>query len=166
MIFNQMNRKQKIIAVSTVAFLFSVLVFGVIYFVFIKPIPKGVTLSPDQVKAKKLETIFIKGTYKHLGEPVELELDNVNSTTSRDSFINNIINNKEGCFSFPENPYFQGKPIFITEVRLPSDIRATAWGKQVDQAGPCKFIKKEDIKPGGKAQFGSDTVYGLKFTRA
>jgi hypothetical protein len=128
--------------------------------------PSGVTgvttLSPDEVKAKNLEPIFIKGAYTHLGTPFILNLNNFDSTPSRDTFINNIINNKEGCFSFPN---FEGKPVFITEVLLPSDIRAKAWGQQVDQAGPCKFIMKKDIEPLVKTEFSADTVYGLKFTR-
>ena len=183
---SEITQKQKIIA-GAVGFIFFVTAIVGIYFGFIKkdtpkptptPTPtKAVTnspvtnspatkspatLSPAEAKAKDLEFVIIKG-FTEFGEPFEFWKNNSDSTREKDK----LISDNEGCFSSVTLGGISGRKINITEVTLPSDVRAKAWVKGGEGSEKvCGFNWKADIKPSETKKFLFGDNVKLKFMKA
>ena len=143
-------------------------------------------------KVKDLEPILIEGRSIANTELLEYSAKNDNSLREKDT----LITTNEGCWTFLDvepnsfklgfisdmselitNPY---KIVYITKVKLPSDVRAEAWGAPYNaNRGVCrdKHTLKTSIEPGATMTFdvpspslgsnyGNNYVYGLKFMKA
>ena len=186
MIFKQMTQKQLFFA-GVVGFLFLVLAIVGLYFAFIKPTPKPTlkptiakttpkstnttsttlspaTLSPATLSPADSEFVIINGSKKN-GTTINVSVNNSPSIRTKDDLIT------KGCWSFASQ--FPGggyEDVSITDVTLPKDLRAEAFGKVYDNSVgdpiDCNLLWLGDIEPGETKKFIPNTIKVLKFTRA
>ena len=123
--------------------------------------PSPATPSP----AIDSEFVIINGIRTSNREPVDFRVNNSPSIRSKDNLIT------KGCWSFASQ--FPGRgfeDVFITDITLPKDLRAEAFGKVYDtsvgETSDCNLLWLGDIEPGETKKFTQNSIKVLKFTTA
>jgi hypothetical protein len=113
--------------------------------------------------------VIINGIRTTNREKVDFKVNNSPSIRSKDNLIT------KGCWSFAsEFPGRGYEDVFITDVTLPKDLRAEAFGKvetfgktfSDGETSDCNLLWLGDIEPGETKKFNQNTIKVLKFTRA
>ena len=128
--------------------------------------PSPATPNAAEALAIKSQFVSINGSKK---DGSAINTFNVNNFPSILGTKDNLIT--KGCWSFasqfPERGF---EDVFITDVTLPKDLRAEAFGKVYDtsvgETSDCNLLWLGDIEPGETKKFNENTIKVLKFTRA
>jgi hypothetical protein len=196
----ELTRKQKIGFGFGAAGVLVVTAIVVIYFVFFnkkdtpKPTPKPTskststptststskptstpTSTPTQTNTQisnNIKSIYIKGIKLKNNEIVEYK-ETFHDSTEYETFKNQLFTKDDGCWSFFSHFKYPDAFIdecYITEVTLPSDIKAIASGSPLVLGGPtglCDYTMKTLVEAGKTTNFTiDDKILRLKFMKA